>query len=323
MRVLLTGAAGFIGYHLGRALLDRGDNVLGLDSLNAYYDPALKADRLAALGQNTHFRLDRVDLADLTPGSSQAKAVASFAPDVIVHLAAQAGVRYSLVDPIAYADANVRGHLNMLELARTIPGLKQMVYASSSSVYGNRTEVPFRETDRVDNPASVYAATKRAGELLSETYAQLYGLSLVGLRFFTVYGPWGRPDMAYWSFTEAMLKGEPIKLFNNGKMRRDFTDVRDVVAGLLKIIDTKAKPGHALYNIGHSEPVELSRFIAALESATGKKAIKEMAPMQPGDVGDTYADVSKLERDFGIRPMIGVEEGLKDFVTWFRSYRKL
>jgi UDP-glucuronate 4-epimerase len=320
MRVLLTGTAGFIGFHLARALIARGDEVLGLDNLNSYYDPKLKHDRLAALGAARNFRFAKTDLVDYM---ALEMPVLGFAPEVIVHLAAQAGVRYSLIDPVAYADANVRGQVNMLELARSIPGLRQMVYASSSSVYGRRTEVPFRETDRCDHPASVYAATKRAGELLSDSYASLYGLSLTGLRFFTVYGPWGRPDMAYWSFTDAILKGEPIQVFNEGRMRRDFTDVRDVVAGLTRIIDAAPKPGHELYNIGHSEPVELSRFIAALESATGKSAIRKLMPMQPGDVCDTYADVSKLERDFGVKPQIAVEQGLAEFVAWFRTYKGL
>lgn len=320
MRILLTGVAGFIGFHLGRALLGRGDDVLGLDSLNSYYDPSLKHDRLAQLGRPSHFRFERVDIAD---GEAVRRAVGAFRPEVIVHLAAQAGVRYSLAAPAAYADANVRGHINILELAKDLDDVRQVIYASSSSVYGQRSDTPFRETDRCDHPASVYAATKRAGELLSETYSSIYGLAQTGLRFFTVYGPWGRPDMAYWSFTEAILKGEPIKLFNEGRMRRDFTDVRDVVAGITRIIDAPPKRGHAIYNIGHSEPVELSRFVAAIEAATGRKAQTELAPMQPGDVGDTYADVSKLERDFGVKPNIAVEQGLGDFVRWFRAYRNL
>ena len=325
MRVLLTGVAGFIGFHLARALLNRGDEVLGLDSLNDYYDPTLKHDRLAELGQipgemAADFRFECVDLVD---DAALRRAVKGFAPDVIVHLAAQAGVRYSLIAPAAYVDANVRGHINMLELAKDTPSLRHMIYASSSSVYGQRSDTPFRETDRCDSPASVYAASKRAGELMSEAYAGIYGLALTGLRFFTVYGPWGRPDMAYWSFTEAILRGEPIKLFNNGKMRRDFTDVRDVVAGITRIVDANPPRGNAIYNIGHSHPVELTRFLAALEAATGRKAHTELAPMQPGDVGDTFADVSKLERDYGVRPCIAIEDGLEEFVRWYRSYSGL
>ena len=320
LRVLLTGVAGFIGFHVARALLMRGDEVLGLDSLNDYYDPMLKHDRLAELGAPGNFRFAHVDLAD---DAALRRAVRGFAPDVIVHLAAQAGVRYSLIAPAAYADANVRGHINVLELAKDTPGLRHMIYASSSSVYGQRSDMPFRETDRCDAPASVYAASKRAGELMSEAYAGIYGLALTGLRFFTVYGPWGRPDMAYWSFTDAILRGETIKLFNNGRMRRDFTDVRDVVAGIVRIVDAAPARGNAIYNIGHSEPVELMRFLGALETATGRKARTELTPMQPGDVGDTFADVSKLERDYGVRPRIGIEEGAAEFVAWYRDYSGL
>ncbi len=318
MRVLITGVAGFIGFHLAQALLARGDEVLGVDSLNAYYDPRLKHDRLAALGDPKGFRFAKVDLAE---ADQIAEGTRGFQPDVIVHLAAQAGVRYSLENPVAYADANVRGHINVLEYARRLDGLAQVIYASSSSVYGERTDSPFRETDRCDKPASIYAATKRAGELISETYSSLYGLSQIGLRFFTVYGAWGRPDMAYWLFTEALLSGKPIRLFNEGRMRRDFTDVRDVVGGIARMVEASPDPGHGVYNIGHSEPVELRRFLAALESATGRKAITELAPMQPGDVGDTYADVSKLTARYGFKPSIGIEEGLAEFVRWYRAYR--
>jgi UDP-glucuronate 4-epimerase len=320
LRVLLTGVAGFIGFHLARALLKRGDEVLGLDSLNDYYDPTLKHDRLAEIGTPDNFRFECVDLIE---DAALRRAAKGFEPDVIVHLAAQAGVRYSLIAPASYADANVRGHINVLELAKDTPGLRHMIYASSSSVYGQRSETPFRETDRCDAPASVYAASKRAGELMSEAYASIYGLALTGLRFFTVYGPWGRPDMAYWSFTEAILRGEAIKLFNNGRMRRDFTDVRDVVAAITRIVEASPPPGNAIYNIGHSEPVELMRFLAALETATGRKAHTELAPMQPGDVGDTFADISKLERDYGVRPNIAIEDGLGEFVKWFRPYSGL
>lgn len=318
MRVVLTGVAGFIGFHLARALLDSGAEILAFDTLNDYYDPQLKADRLAALGAPAALRFVPVDIVD---AEALETATQGFRPDVIVHLAAQAGVRYSLINPGAYVDTNVRGHLNMLELARRSEGLRAFVYASSSSVYGDRSDTPFREDDRCDAPVSVYAATKRAGELLAESYARLYGLSLTGLRFFTVYGPWGRPDMAYWLFTDAILKGEPIRLFNNGQMRRDFTDIRDIVGGIVRVVENAAKPGHEIYNIGHSEPVTLRRFLAAIEQATDCRAKVELAPMQPGDVGDTFADVSKFARDFGYAPRISVEEGIGEFVHWFRAYK--
>lgn len=320
MRVVLTGVAGFIGFHLARALLDAGAEILALDNLNDYYDPQLKADRLAALGAPAGFRFAHADIVD---ADALERAVDGFHPDVIVHLAAQAGVRYSLTNPGAYVDTNVRGHLNMLELARRCSGLRAFVYASSSSVYGDRSDTPFREDDRCDSPVSVYAATKRAGELLSESYSRLYGLSLTGLRFFTVYGPWGRPDMAYWLFTDAILRDQPIRLFNNGQMRRDFTDIRDIVGGIVRVVENARKPGHEIYNIGHSEPVTLRRFLAAIEQATGRRAQVELAPMQPGDVGDTFADVAKFARDFGYAPRISVEEGIGDFVQWFRAYKRL
>jgi UDP-glucuronate 4-epimerase len=319
MRVLLTGVAGFVGFHLARALLARGDDVLALDSVNDYYDPQLKIDRLAALGEPAGFRFMKVDVVD--PAALRA-AVGDFDPDVVIHLAAQAGVRYSLINPGAYVDSNVRGHLNLLELSRTMKRMPRFVYASSSSVYGNRTETPFREGDRTDSPVSVYAATKKSGEVIAQSYSHLYGMSLAGLRFFTVYGPWGRPDMAYWMFTDAILRDQPIKLFNNGVMRRDFTDIRDIVEGILRVADGRT-PGHEIYNIGHSEPVTLARFLDAIEGAIGKKAIVEMAPMQPGDVGDTYADVSKLTAHFGYQPAIGVEEGIRTFVDWYREYKRL
>lgn len=319
MRVLLTGVAGFVGFHLARALLARGDEVLALDNVNDYYDPQLKIDRLAALGQPEGFRFKKIDIVD--PDALNA-AVGDFQPDVIIHLAAQAGVRYSLINPGAYADTNVRGHLNMLELARQMKRPPRVVYASSSSVYGNRTETPFREDDRTDSPVSVYAATKKSGEIIAQSYAHLYGLSIAGLRFFTVYGPWGRPDMAYWMFTDAILHNKPIQLFNNGVMRRDFTDIRDIVTGILRIAGGD-RPGHEIYNIGHAEPVTLMRFLTAIEAAVGKKAVVEMAPMQPGDVGDTYADVSKLVAHFDYHPAIAIEDGIKTFVDWYRGYKDL
>ena len=319
MRVLLTGVAGFIGFHLARGLLARGHQVVGLDSLNAYYDPRLKQDRLSRIVDADGFLFRRVDIAD--PQALES-ATGDFEPDVIIHLAAQAGVRYSLVNPVAYVDANVRGHLNMLELARNRNGLRQFIYASSSSVYGDRTDGPFRETDRCEAPASIYAATKRAGELLTETYTRLYGLCAVGLRFFTVYGPWGRPDMAYWSFCEAILSGEPIRLFNGGQMKRDFTFIDDIVEAMIRMTEGPVLGGHEIFNIGHSSPVELSRFVAAIEVACGRKAIVETAPMQPGDVGHTFADVSKLEARYGYRPSVSIEDGIKRFADWYRPWRK-
>ena len=317
MRVLLTGVAGFVGFHVARALLARGDEVLGLDNLNSYYDTQLKFDRLTALGQPQGFQFAKADIIE--PDALKA-AVGDFQPDVIIHLAAQAGVRYSLLNPGAYVDANVRGQLNVLELARHMKRVPRLVYASSSSVYGNRTQTPFREDDRTDSPVSVYAASKKSAEVLAQSYAHLYGMNLAGLRFFTIYGPWGRPDMAYWMFTDAILRDAPIRLFNNGAMRRDFTDIRDILAGLLRIADGE-RPGHEIYNIGHSEPVTLARFLAAIEGAVGRKAIVELAPMQPGDVGDTYADVSKLADHFGYHPAIAIEDGIKTFVDWYRTNR--
>ena len=317
MRVLLTGVAGFVGFHVARALLARGDEVLGLDNLNSYYDTQLKLDRLSALGQPQGFHFAKADIVD--PDALKG-AVGDFQPDAIIHLAAQAGVRYSLLNPGAYVDANVRGQLNMLELARQMKRVPRFVYASSSSVYGNRTQTPFREDDRTDSPVSVYAATKKSAEVLAQSYAHLYGMSIAGLRFFTIYGPWGRPDMAYWMFTDAILRNTPLRLFNNGAMRRDFTDIRDILAGLLRVADGQ-RPGHEIYNIGHSEPVTLARFLAAIEGAVGRTALVEMAPMQPGDVGDTYADVTKLDDHFGYHPTIAIEDGIKTFVDWYRTNR--
>ena len=319
MRILLTGVAGFIGFHLGKALVGQGHEVLAIDSLNDYYKPQLKMDRMHALGTHANLAFRQADIAD---ADALAEAVGSFKPDSIIHLAAQAGVRYSLINPAAYADANVRGQINLLELARKTDGLQRFIYASSSSVYGDRGDGPFREDDRCDAPVSVYAATKRAGELVSQSYAHLYGFSLTALRFFTVYGAWGRPDMAYWIFTEAIENGDPVRLFNRGEMRRDFTHVDDVVAVIGKVLDAPAKAGQEIYNVGHSHPVYLRDFLSILEEAIGKKAQVELLPMQPGDVGDTFADTSKLAAAFDYQPSIAVEDGLVDFVTWWRSYSK-
>ncbi|NIJ08074.1 UDP-glucuronate 4-epimerase [Sphingomonas vulcanisoli] len=327
-RILVTGAAGFIGYHLCRALLARGDAVLGIDNLNDYYPVSLKRDRVAAIeAAGGDFRFLPLDFAD---DAALDAAMAGEAIDAIVHLGAQAGVRYSLQNPRAYVRSNVAGHLNLLELGRQRK-IGHLVYASSSSVYGGNESLPFRVEDRADHPVSLYAATKRADELMSESYAHLYRLPQTGLRFFTVYGPWGRPDMAPWLFTEAILNGRPIKLFNQGQMRRDFTYIDDIVAGVVAAIDHppaddgQVKAGgsttpHRLYNIGNSQAEELEHFVSIIEQACGRKAIRDYQPMQPGDVTATYADVSAIERDLGYAPTTTIEAGVPRFVDWYRGY---
>jgi UDP-glucuronate 4-epimerase len=330
MTTLVTGAAGFIGFHLADRLLSRGETVIGIDNFTPYYLPQLKKDRIAEL-QRRHgdaFNLLRADFAD------HAALDAALRPhrfDRIAHLGAQPGVRYSIDNPRAYAHSNLTGHLNMLEVARERAA--PMVYASSSSVYGGNGTLPFRVEDRVDHPVSLYAATKKADELMSETYAHLYRIPLTGLRFFTVYGPWGRPDMAPWIFTEAALEGRPIKVFNQGDMRRDFTYIDDIIDGVVATLDSpppddgKLKPGgsvapHRIYNIGNNRSEELMRFIDVIEAACGKKAVRDLQPMQPGDVKETYADISAIQRDFGYSPRIGLDEGMPRFVAWFQSYRR-
>jgi UDP-glucuronate 4-epimerase len=329
MAVLVTGIAGFIGSSTARVLLGRGDEVIGIDNLNDYYDPALKRARLDALGRQygNRLRFERVDFADADALSRLAE---SHQIDNIVHLGAQAGVRYSLENPQAYVQSNLVGHCNMLELARAIRP-KQTVYASSSSVYGGNKSLPFRVEDRVDHPLSLYAATKKADELISESYANLYRMPLTGLRFFTVYGPWGRPDMAMWIFTKALFAGEPLPLFNGGDMRRDFTYIDDIVRGVVACLDNPpeddgaVKAGgsiapHALYNIGNSRSEDLMRVVQLLEQATGKKALLDPQPMQVGDVKDTFADISAIERDHGFAPTTGIDEGVPRFVSWYRDY---
>jgi len=320
--ILVTGAAGFIGAHLCRHLLARGERVVGIDNMNPYYDPALKAARLEALTGNAPpgaFRFQRLDLTD-------ADGVAALVSggdgiDRIVHLGAQAGVRWSLVEPFAYTGANVTGHLAVLEAARRAGGrIRHLVYASTSSVYGARTDGAFREEDRTDRPASLYAATKIAGEMMSRAYSDLYGLPATGLRFFTVYGPWGRPDMAYWLFTEAMLRGRPVRIFNEGRMTRDFTFVDDIVAGIAAVLDGPAGPVHRTYNIGNSRPERLLDFIDILEEHLGVRAVREYLPMQKGDVTATFADISAMERDFGWRPTTDLRTGLGHFVRWWRDH---
>jgi UDP-glucuronate 4-epimerase len=332
MAVLVTGVAGFIGAATSRALLERGDEVVGIDNLNDYYDPALKQARLDGLrrqyGNSFHF--ERVDFADADALKRLADARAFHS---IVHLGAQAGVRFSIEHPEAYVHSNLVGHCNMLELARH-RAARHFVYASSSSVYGGNKSLPFRVEDRVDHPLSMYAATKKADELLSESYASLYRLPATGLRFFTVYGPWGRPDMAMWIFTKALFAGAPLPLYNGGEMRRDFTYIDDIVRGVVSCLDApplddgSLKAGgstapHALYNIGNSRSEDLMRVVQLLERATGKQALLDPQPMQAGDVKDTFADISAIERDLGFAPTTSIDEGVPRFVNWYREYHRL
>jgi UDP-glucuronate 4-epimerase len=335
MRVLITGVAGFIGHHLALRMLARGDEVVGVDNLNDYYDVSLKEDRLQRFRNNAAFTFHKMDIAD----RNEVARVFSGAPfDAIVNLAAQAGVRYSITNPHAYIDANLVGFTNMLEGARH-SNVKHLVFASSSSVYGANTRLPLAESDNVDHPLSLYAATKKANELMAHCYANLFAVPCTGLRFFTVYGPWGRPDMALFKFTKSILAGEPIQVFNHGNMVRDFTFVDDIVEGIIRVVDRPAMPDPAwtgaapnpatsyapyrVFNIGNSKPVQLLRYIRALEDCLGKKAIMEMLPMQPGDVPATSADVSRLEAATGFRPEIEVEAGIARFVDWYRSYYKV
>jgi UDP-glucuronate 4-epimerase len=332
MALLVTGVAGFIGSHVARALLDRGEQVIGIDNLNDYYDPSLKRARIDWVGEarGGAFAFEQVDFSDEA-------ALSAFAArrdfDRIVHLGAQAGVRYSLVNPQAYVRSNLVGQINMLELARQRE-VRHFVYASSSSVYGGNKELPFRVEDRADHPISMYAATKKSDELMSESYAHLYRLPMTGLRFFTVYGPWGRPDMAMWIFTKALFEGRPLTIFNGGDMRRDFTYIDDIVRGVLACIDGppsdngEQKAGgstgpHALYNIGNHRSEELMRMIGLLERATGRKAAYDFKPMQPGDVKDTFADISAIQRDHGFEPSTTIDEGVPRFVDWFKLYHRI
>jgi UDP-glucuronate 4-epimerase len=320
--VLVTGAAGFVGLHVAERLLHRGETVVGLDSFNAYYDPALKNLRAARLAEHPGFRMVRADVAEAT---ALLDLVRSAGVDRVVHLAAQAGVRYSLENPFAYQRSNLEGHLAVLEACRHA-GVRHLVYASSSSVYGDRPLQGggFKETDSAVAPVSLYAATKRAGELLSQSYASLYGFPQSGLRFFTVYGPMGRPDMAYFGFTEKIMAGEPIEVFGEGRMARDFTFIDDIVDGVVGVLDRPPPPGgHEIYNIGDSRPVGLMRMIEVLEAALGREAIKVMRPMQPGDVTATFADISKLHALTGYAPKVPLEVGLERFVAWWREWRGL
>ncbi|MEW6710015.1 MAG: NAD-dependent epimerase [Candidatus Riflebacteria bacterium] len=335
MKILVTGAAGFIGFHLTISLLKRGDEVVGFDNLNSYYDVRLKEDRLAILKNHQSFTFVKGDLADRV---AVEKLFADHHFDRVINLAAQAGVRYSLENPHAYIDANIVGFMNILEACRHNK-VAHLVYASSSSVYGSNTLMPFSVHHNVDHPVSLYAASKKANELMAHTYSHLYGLPTTGLRFFTVYGPWGRPDMALFLFTRAILEKRPIEVFNEGKMQRDFTYIDDIVEGVVRVTDRVAEPNpdwsgqkpdpatsrapFKVYNIGNNQPVELLRFIEIIEEKTGHKAEKIMMPMQPGDVPATFADVDDLMRDTGFAPNTPLERGVGRFVDWFRDYYKL
>jgi UDP-glucuronate 4-epimerase len=327
MSILVTGVAGFIGFHVASALLRQGVAVIGVDKLDHYYDVALKEARLAvfrSLGAGLAFhRLDVAEPAALTALVRQYPEI-----DRVIHLAAAAGVRHSQEHPRSYVSANIMGHVEVLEACRRIPGLKHLVFASTSSVYGEGAKLPFAVGDPVDTPSSMYGATKKADEEISHVYAHLYRLPTTGLRFFTVYGPWGRPDMAYWVFTKAILEGRPIPLFNQGNMRRDFTYIDDIVAGVLACLakppaDNGETAPLRVYNLGNSESVELERFVGVLERTIGARVPRQMLPMQPGDVIATYADIEPARRDFGFSPTTSIEEGLPRFVAWYREYHKL
>ena len=320
MTVVVTGAAGFIGYHVASALLARGERVVGIDIVNDYYDVALKEARLAHLTSHRDFAFHRADIAD---AQAIAAILAGAGPvSGIIHLAAQAGVRYSLKNPYAYVHSNLLGQVAMFEAVRALDPMPALVYASSSSVYGGNTKFPFSVADRVDHPVSLYAATKRGGELLAESYGAIYGMASTGLRFFTVYGPWGRPDMAYFSFTKAILAGEAIPVFNEGKLERDFTYIDDVVAGVLAALERPADSAqpHRIYNLGNNKPEPLMRFIKTIETALNCKAKLDFQPMQPGDVKATAADIDDSTRDLGFLPRIGIDEGIPRFVRWYKDY---
>lgn len=334
MSELITGAAGFIGFHLCMNRLEKGHDVIGLDNLNDYYDVTLKESRLNILKQYKHFSFEKTDIADK---DALSKTFKKYQPEVVVNLAAQAGVRYSLINPEAYVDANLVGFLNILEQCRHTK-VKNLVYASSSSVYGANTKQPFSEKDPVDHPLALYAASKKANELMAHSYANLYDLPTTGLRFFTVYGPWGRPDMALFKFTKNIIESKPIDVFNHGNMVRDFTYIDDIISGVSKAMDKPATKNHnwnsnnpdpatsfapyKIYNIGNNKPISLMKYIEAIENSLGKKAILNMLPMQDGDVPATNADISLITKDLGYNPQISVDEGVKRFVDWYMSYYK-
>jgi len=324
-KILVTGAAGFIGFHLANSLLELGNEVIGLDNLNDYYEVTLKKSRLDILLKKTAFKFEQVDLADR---QEMARVFNNCRPQLVINLAAQAGVRYSLTNPYVYVESNVTGFLNVLEGCKD-QQVAHLVYASSSSVYGANSKTPFAVSDPADHPVSLYAATKKANELMAYTYSHLYQLPATGLRFFTVYGPWGRPDMAYFKFTRNILAGKPIEVYNYGKHRRDFTYIDDIVDGIIKVLyyiprvnqpPASESPPYRLYNIGHNQPVELLRFIEILENCLGKKAELQFLPSQPGDVPETYADIGDLIRDVGFQPKTSLEEGLPKFVAWYQDF---
>lgn len=335
LKILITGAVGFIGFHLSQYLLKNEDTVVGIDNLTNYYDPILKEDRLKQLNKHSNFTFHKVDLKDKLAVD---EIFSNYKPDYVINLAAQAGVRYSIENPYAYMDSNLTGFINILEACRNYP-VKHLLYASSSSVYGGNKVAPFSTNHNVDHPVSLYAATKKSNELMAHTYSHLYGIPTTGLRFFTVYGPWGRPDMAYFSFTRDILEGKPIKVFNHGKMERDFTYIDDIVEGIYKLIDRPPVPNkewdeskddlstsfapYKIYNIGNNQPIQLMKFINVLEEKIGKEAEKIYMDMQPGDVLRTYADVSDLERDINFKPGTSIEEGLGKFVDWYKEYYKV
>lgn len=323
MKAIVTGVAGFIGFSISRELLRQGYEVIGLDNLNNYYAVELKKARLEKIKNNSSFRFFKADISnerELREAVGHEKDV-----DVIVHMAAQAGVRYSIKNPSAYVTANVEGMVRIFEQALNLPSRPPVVYASSSSVYGANKKVPFSEEDRVDDPVSVYAATKRAGELLARSYSHVHKLKTAGLRFFTVYGPWGRPDMAPWLFTDAILSERVIKLFNYGNMQRDFTYIDDIVHGVMGVVKNIIKEPEKvadIYNLGNNQPVKLMEFVAAIEKATGKKALTELCPMPPADVEKTYADISRAERDLAFYPKMSIADGMEKFVSWFKTYQE-
>jgi UDP-glucuronate 4-epimerase len=321
MTTLITGAAGFIGFHTAKALLERGEQIIGIDNLNDYYDVSLKEARLEILNQNKNFLFYPTDIAD----KNDIFGIGKSHPEIskIVHLAAQAGVRYSLENPFAYVASNLVGQVVMLELCRALPNLGHFIYASSSSVYGGNTKLPFAVSDNVDKPLSLYAATKKSDELLTHSYSHLFGIRSIGLRFFTVYGPWGRPDMATYLFARNILAGKPITVFNNGDMKRDFTYIDDIVDGIVKVsggINRKTGTCYKIYNLGNNRSENLMHFINILEQALGRKAIIEFAPMHPGDVMETYADIGDAKQDFGFSPKTSIEEGLPKFASWYKEY---
>lgn len=335
MKILVTGAAGFIGFHLAKKLCEHQNQVLGIDNLNPYYDVNLKLARLQQLESNFYFKFIKADLANRAHAQ---QLFLDFSFDVVVNLAAQAGVRYSLENPHAYLESNIVGFCNLLEGCRQ-QHIQHLVFASSSSVYGANTKYPFSELDNIDHPITLYAATKKANELMAHSYAHLYQIPCTGLRFFTVYGPWGRPDMSYFKFTQHILAGEPIEIYNNGNMYRDFTYIDDIIEGIIRVIDNPAKPNphwnaekpdpatsnapYRLYNIGGNNPIKLVDFIQVLENTLGKTAQKKMLPIQPGDVYKTYADTTLIEKDLEYKPRTGLEEGVAKFVEWYLKYRNL